>query len=285
VGLAIARRLHALGANVVVADSGVSIAGENPDPAVAETAAAELGPRAAAFTQDISDPQSARAAVETAASLFGAIDIVVNNAAILRDAFIFKGNPTDWDAVIRTNLSAPFYILSAATPIMREQAKAGRANGRIINITSSAGLYGNFGQSAYAAAKAGLVGLMRVVAMDMARSGVTCNAIAPFAHTRVTEIIQPANEAQAQYKARALKVSASFVADFAGFLCSPDAQSISGQLFGVRGREIFLFSQPRPIDKILAGESDLARTLKERFGSTFTELTTDLDAFNTEPVI
>ncbi len=290
IGLAVSRRLHQLGASVVVADSGVSIGGENPDPMVAEVAAAQLGERAVAFTKDIGDPAAARAAVELAVSRFGGIDIAVNNAAILRDGFIFKNNPANWDAVIRTNLSAAFHVLAAATPSMREQIKAGRAPGRIVNIVSSAGLYGNFGQSAYASAKAGLVGMTRVVAMDMARSGVTCNAIAPFAATRVTETIQPANEGQTQYKERALKVSPAFVAELVAYLCSRAAQNITGQLFGVRGKEIFLFSQPRPIERMIVSsgewaDTNFAQTLQERFAPKFTDLTTDLDAFNTEPVI
>lgn len=290
IGLAIIRRLHQQGASVVVADSGVTISGEQPDATVAEGIASELGERTAAFTADVADPAAAQAAVELAVTRFGAIDIVVNNAAILRDGFIFKSNLADWDAVLRTNLSGPFYLLAAATPRMRDQMKAGRAGGRIVNITSSAGLYGNFGQSAYASAKAGLVGLTRVAAMDMARSGVTCNAIAPFAATRVTEIIQPANEAQAQYKERALKISPKYIAQLVGFLSTPAAQHITGQLFGVRGRELFLFSQPRPMERVVAPEQDwteatLAQAIGERLAAKFTDLTPDLDAFNTEPVI
>lgn len=290
IGLAITQRLHALGANIVIADNGVSIGGENPDPTVAAGVAKSLGDRSVAFTGDMADPASAQDVVALAVSKFGAIDIVVNNAAILRDNFIFKTQPANWDAVIRTNLNGPAYLLAAATPAMREQVKAGRASGRVVNITSSAGLYGNFGQAAYASAKAGLVGLTRVVAMDLARSGVTCNAIAPFAATRVTEIIQPANDAQARYKEHALKVSPTFVADLVAYLCSPAAQSITGQLFGVRGREVFLFSQPRPVEKIVVPatgsmEAALTQAFKERFAGKFTDLTTDLDAFSTEPVI
>jgi NAD(P)-dependent dehydrogenase (short-subunit alcohol dehydrogenase family) len=289
IGLAITRHLHALGASVVVADNGVSIAGDNPDATLAAGVAADLGDRALAFTRDMADLAAAREAVDLAVSEFGAIDLVINNAAILRDGFIFKSDPANWDAVIRTNLSGPFYLLAAATPAMRDQVKAGQAPGRIVNITSSAGLYGNFGQSAYASAKAGLVGLTRVVAMDMARSGVTCNAIAPFAATRVTEIIQPANDAQARYKEHALKISPRFVADFVAYLCSPAAQSITGQLFGIRGRELFLFSQPRPVEKIImpatAEAAALTQAFKDRFAGKFTDLTTDLDAFSTEPVI
>jgi len=219
---------------------------------------------------------------------------VVNNAAILRDGFIFKANPADWDRVIATNLAAPYYLLNAATPIMREQAKAGRGGepygwGRIVNITSSAGLYGNLGQSAYASAKAGLVGLTRVAAMDLARAGITANAVAPFAHTRVTETIEPANEAQASYKARALKLDPRHVATVIAWLCSSAAQDVSGQLFGVRGREVFLFSQARTAETLVRRDADwdvagLAEAAKA-FVPHFTDLTTDLEAFDTEPVV
>ncbi|HWA78645.1 MAG TPA: SDR family NAD(P)-dependent oxidoreductase [Polyangiaceae bacterium] len=290
IGLAISRKLHGLGARVVIADSGVSIAGNEPDPSLAEAVATSLGERAVPFALDLANPEAAAAVVALAVERFGAIDLIVNNAAILRDSFIFKASPANWDAVLRNNLGAPFYILAAATPHLREQARAGRAPGRIVNVTSSAGLYGNFGQSAYASAKAGLVGLTRVVAMDMARSGVTCNAIAPFAATRVTEAIQPANGAQAFYKERALKIPAHFVAEIVAFLCSERAQKISGQVFSVRGREVFLISQPRPAERLVLpangfSSAELAAVFSERFGDGLDQLTTDLEAFNTEPVL
>jgi hypothetical protein len=114
--------------------------------------------------------------------------------------------------------------------------------------------------------------------MDMARGLVTCNAIAPFAHTRVTETIQPANPAQAAYKERALKIDAAPVGALALKLCAPEGDDVTGQLFGVRGREVFVFSQPRPVARAVDG--DLA-ALK----SHFTPLETDLEAFNTEPVL
>ncbi len=290
IGLAIVEELHRRGASVVIADSGVSIAGADPDPSVAATIAAKLGASALAFSEDLTIAGAPERAVQAAARAFGAIDIVINNAAILRDSFIFKASRKNWEQVIATNLTLPFALLAAATPLMREQQKSGRAPGRIVNIVSSAGLFGNFGQSAYASAKAGLVGLTRVVAMDMSRSKVTCNAIAPFAATRVTESIQPANDAQASYKQRALRIPAHYVARLATFLGS-NIHELTGQLFGVRGRELLLFSQPRPVARMLmsAGsdwdEEALARTINVELGSGLTDLATDLEFFNTEPIV
>jgi NAD(P)-dependent dehydrogenase (short-subunit alcohol dehydrogenase family) len=290
IGLAIAEELHRCGACVVVADSGVSIAGDDPDPAVAANVVSALGERAAAFTEDMAADGAAQRAVRLAVETFGAVDIVVNNAAILRDAFIFKAGRAEWERVIANNLGGPFALLAAATPAMRDQQKAGRAPGRIVNIVSSAGLFGNFGQSAYASAKAGLVGLTRVVAMDMARSKVACNAIAPFAATRVTQTIQPANEAQAAYKERALRIPAHYVARLAAFLAS-DANEVTGQVFGVRGRELMLFSQPRPVARVsmepgTAWDAQaLAAALRTGFEGRLADLGTDLEFFNTEPLL
>lgn len=289
VGLAIAGELAAQGAKVVVADTGGGIDGRGEDATVAAAAARSIGPGALPYAASIATPDGAAGAVALAREAFGGLDIVVNNAAILRDAFIFKGRPEDFDAVARTNLSAAFYVLAAATPLLREQDKAGRRGGRIVNIVSTAGLYGNFGQSAYASAKAGLLGLTRVVAMDMARSGVTCNAVAPFAATRVTETIVPANAAQAAYKERARTVPAGPVAKFVAHLCGAAAQDITGQLFGVRGREVFLFSQPRPVARFEADPSWDGAMLGERIEAHFrdrmTDLATDLEAFGGEPVV
>ncbi len=290
IGLAIVEELHRLGAAIVIADSGVSISGGEPDPSVAQSAAEKIGGNAAAFAENIAATGAADRAVKHAVDRFGTLDIVVNNAAILRDAFIFKASRENWEQVIANTLTAPFALLAAATPFMREQQKNGRAPGRIVNIVSSAGLFGNFGQSAYASAKAGLVGLTRVVAMDMARSKVSCNAIAPFAATRVTATIQPVNEAQAAYKERALRIPAHYVARLTALLCS-DAHDITGQLFGVRGRELFLFSQPRPVARMLMNPGtswnleDLANTLENEFAGKQTDLGTDLEFFNTEPLV
>jgi NAD(P)-dependent dehydrogenase (short-subunit alcohol dehydrogenase family) len=288
IGLAIVEDLRAHGANVVIVDAGVSIAGEPLDPQIAEQVAAHIE-GTVALCGDIAEPATAQQAVRVAQERFGSVDIVVNNAAIIRDAFIFKAEPAAWDAVLRTNLTGAYRLLAAASPVMREQAKTGRAPGSIVNIVSTAGFYGNFGQVAYAAAKAGLMGLTRVVAHDLARSRIRCNAVAPFAATRVTESIKPANDAQAAYKEKALKVPAFYVARLVSFLASDAAANVSGQLFGARGRELFVFSQPRPAPRLLqprggfdlAGFSAAAKTLEPGFA----DLVTDLEAFSGDPTL
>ena len=291
IGKAIVEDLVRHGAKVVIADNGTGIDGNGADPGPATALAAALGDRAIAFTESVASPSAARAAVAAARDTFGALDILVNNAAILRDAFVFKGDPGDWDAVLRNNLSAAFYLIAAATPAMREQVKAERPPGRLVSIVSTAGMYGNYGQASYGSAKAGLIGLTRIAALDLARAGVTANAVAPFAATRVTDIIQPANEAQAAYKARAMKVSPAHVATFVSYLCAPAAAGISGQIFGVRGREVFLFSQPRPVARLVNETADWTpETLAEAieagdFADNYSTLTTDLETFNTDPIV
>jgi NAD(P)-dependent dehydrogenase (short-subunit alcohol dehydrogenase family) len=284
IGLAIAEDLAAHGAAVVIVDAGVSISGEPEDPLLAQKLVAQRSGWAG-VCGDIADAAVARAAVETAQSRFGGVDIVVNNAAIIRDAFIFKSDDAAWDAVIRTNLTGAQRVLAAATPAMREQAKQGRPPGAIVNIVSSAGIYGNFGQAAYGAAKAGLIGLTRVVAHDLARSGIRCNAVAPFAATRVTESIKPANDAQAAYKQKALQVPARYVARLVTFLAGEAAGHISGQLFGVRGRELFIFSQPRPRQRVVQPHEGFDAKAVRELEPHFADLVTDLEAFSGDPIL
>lgn len=293
IGAAVSALLVARGASVVVADNGASIDGRAQDPSVARDFAAGLGASAVAHVEDMSRPEAAAAAVELACDAFGGIDIVVNNAAILRDALVFRGAAPDWDAVIRNNLSGAYYLTAAATPAMRAQAKAGRGDGdwgRIVNVVSTAAWIGNYGQASYAGAKGGLAALTRVTALDMARAGVTCNAVAPFARSRVTEAIVPANDRQARYKGKALKVPADPVARFVGYLCAPAAHSVTGQFFGVRGREVFVFRQPRPAARAVAApggwdDDALARAVASGLRPHFAPLETDLEVFDADPVL
>jgi NAD(P)-dependent dehydrogenase (short-subunit alcohol dehydrogenase family) len=284
IGAAIVAALVAAGARVVVVDDGSSIDGRAPDPSVVEAFAAPFGGAVEPHSGNIAEPGVAADAVSRAGERFGGLDIVV----------IFKADRADFEAVLRVNLIGAFATLRAAAPVLRDNAKSERGGapyawGRIVNIVSTAGLYGNYGQAAYASAKGGLVALTRVAALDLARSGVTANAVAPFAATRVTAAIVPQTEAQAAYKDGALRVPAQPVARFVAYLCSGAAAHVSGQLFGVRGRETFLFSQPRPVAREIvpadASIEDVAAIVERAFAPSFSALETDLDAFSAAPVV
>jgi NAD(P)-dependent dehydrogenase (short-subunit alcohol dehydrogenase family) len=294
IGAAIVRSFVAHGARVVVVDDGSTIDGSTADRTVVEAFAEPFGEVVAPVARSVAEPGVADAAVALALERYGGLDIAVNCAAILRDGFVFKAATEDYEHVLRVNLIGAFGVVRAASPVFRDNAKRERGGapytwGRIVNIVSTAGLYGNYGQAAYAGAKAGLVALARVAALDLARSGVTANALAPFAATRVTDSIVPQNEAQAAYKAGALRVPAEPVARFVSYLCSERAQHVTGQVFAVRGAETFLFSQPRPVARELlapdASLDDVADAVDRSFAPSFTPLETDLDAFATEPVV
>ena len=298
IGRAICETLHAHGASVVVADSGVSVDGRSAEPGVAAEAAHAIGPRAAAFGESIASADGAARAVKLAIERFGGIDIVVNNAAILRDAFIFRQDPADWDEVIKNNLSSAFYVLRAATPAMRDQAKAGRGTGkegeyrwgRVVNIVSSTAFYGQFGQASYGSAKGGLISLSRIVALDMARSGVTSNVIAPFAATRMTELAKPVTPEQQAYKTNAMKAHPRHIGMLTAWLCSDAAQRITAQLFGMRGREVILYSQPRPLARFAPttpGDwtiDTLGAAIARECAGKFVDTMTDMEILDYEPL-
>jgi NAD(P)-dependent dehydrogenase (short-subunit alcohol dehydrogenase family) len=291
IGRAIAEALVAEGARVIVADNGTSITGDGGDPEVARATVKALGTKAIAFTDSVASPGVARHLVELAVEKFGGIDIVVNNAAIRRDALLLEADPRDWDAVIRNNLSAAFYLINAASAAMRKQETTGRGGagsydrGRIVNMISSAGLYGGLGQAAYASAKAGLLGLTRVAAIELASARIAVNAVVPFAHTRHADAIQAAGKVPKISNERSPDIGADHVAHLVTALCSPAGKSVTGQLLGVRGREIFLFGQPRPVAHLVAtAPAATAEDLVAKLGDRFTDLTIGLEAFDGDPL-
>jgi NAD(P)-dependent dehydrogenase (short-subunit alcohol dehydrogenase family) len=295
IGKAISESLAKEGCKVVIIDPGYSIDGNYDEKNIAIKTAEEISNQynieTLAITKDVSIEKDMQEAIESIMKKFNRIDIVVNNAAILRDGFIFKYSLDDWKKVLDTNLTGAFNLISQTSKIMKEQSKqdSNYSNGRIINVISSAGIWGNFGQAAYASAKSGLIGLTRVAALDLQRLGITCNAIAPFASTRVTESIKPQNEAQEKYKKSALKVEAKYVGDLTAFLASNQGKKYSGQIFGIRAKEVFLFNQARPIYNFIRKNDDYIKDMEEGFKNNFdsnlTTLETDLDAFSAEPVI
>jgi NAD(P)-dependent dehydrogenase (short-subunit alcohol dehydrogenase family) len=286
IGREIALLAARVGAAVVVNDYGGSASGDAAaeDPAadvVAEIEAA--GGRAVANRANIAEPQQAETIIADAVSRFGRIDGVVNNAGILRDRIFHKMSVADWDELIRINLNGYFYVSKAAANHFREQG-----SGAYVHFTSTSGLIGNFGQANYSAAKMGVVGLSNSIALDMARSGVRSNCIAPFAWSRMTATIPAETEAEKLRVERFKTMSADKIAPLAVFLCSEAAGDVSGQIFSVRKNEIFLFSVPRPIRSMHRSEGwtpeTIASDLLPAFRPSFHALTRSADIFGWDPV-
>jgi NAD(P)-dependent dehydrogenase (short-subunit alcohol dehydrogenase family) len=225
-----------------------------------------------------------QAIVKTALDAFGRVDIVVNNAGILRDRMIFNMTEEEWDAVINTHLKGTFAVTRAAAPLMREQKW-----GRIINMTSTSGLIGNVGQANYAAAKLGIFGLTKATALDMARYNVTANCISPFAWTRMIGTIPTETEVQKARVEKIKKLSPAHIAPVAAFLASDAAKDVTGQVFGVRGKEIMLFSHERPIMRLHHDAGWTVERLAEMFPGTFQQhlvpMVTSGQYFNYDPLV
>ncbi|HEY8275013.1 MAG TPA: SDR family oxidoreductase [Pseudolabrys sp.] len=286
IGRGIAMLLAKEGARVVVCDIGASLQGEGSDTGPAqETANAikKAGGEAIASTLSITEPKNAEAIVKMALEAFGRIDILVNNAGILRDVIFHKMSWSDWSDVIAVHLNGSFNMSRAVAPLFREQN-----SGAFVHMTSTSGLVGNFGQANYMAAKLGIMGLSRGIALDMARFNVRSNCIAPFAFTRMIESI-PAQSEQDKRRIEAFqRMTPEKIAPLAVFLCSDAASGITGQILSVRNNEIYLFNQPRPVKTISrAGgwtPQQIAAELNPAFASLFTPLERSEDVFNWDPI-
>jgi NAD(P)-dependent dehydrogenase (short-subunit alcohol dehydrogenase family) len=287
VGREIALMMAGQGARVVVNDYGGSEAGLGADRKPADEVVDEIsraGGEAAASYDSVASMAGGQAIVKTALEAFGRVDIVVNNAGILRDRMIFNMSEEEWDAVINTHLKGTFAVTRAAAPLMREQKW-----GRFINMTSTSGLIGNVGQANYAAAKLGIFGLTKATALDMARYNVTANCISPFAWTRMIGTIPTETEAQKARVEKIKKLSPAHIAPVAAFLASDAAKDVTGQVFGVRGQEIMLFGHERPIMRIHHGEGWTVERLAEIFPGTLQQhlvpLVTSGQYFNYDPLV
>src|ERR1041385_5868579 len=248
IGRAIAELMAKEGARVVVCDIGASLTGSGSDASPAQEAVAAIkkaGGEAIASTVSITEPNDSEAIVKAALDAFGRVDILVNNAGILRDVIFHKMSWSDWSDVIAVHLNGSINMSRAVAPLFREQNA-----GSFVHMTSTSGLVGNFGQANYMAAKLGIMGLSRGIALDMARFNVRSNCIAPFAFTRMIESI-PAQSDQDKRRIEAFqRMTPEKIAPLAVFLCSEAAARITGQIFSVRNNEIYLFNQPRPVKTI-----------------------------------
>jgi NAD(P)-dependent dehydrogenase (short-subunit alcohol dehydrogenase family) len=287
IGREIALLMAQHGANVVVNDFGGGSDGTGRDHGPADevvSAIKGIGGQAAANYDSVATMAGGQAIVQTALDHFGSIDIVVNNAGILRDRMIFNMTEEEWDGVINTHLKGSFSVTRAAVPHMREKKW-----GRLINMTSTSGLVGNVGQANYAAAKLGIVGLTKVTALDMARYNVTANCISPFAWTRMIGTIPTETEAQKARVEKIKKMGPEHIAPVAVFLASDAAKEVSGQIFGVRGKEIMLFGHMRPIRNIHHDQGWTPERLAEIFPGTLKHhlvpLETSGQYFNYDPLV
>jgi NAD(P)-dependent dehydrogenase (short-subunit alcohol dehydrogenase family) len=228
------------GARVVVNDVGVALDGRgtDDDPAVQVCKEIEaLGGAAVPSYDSVADFEGAGAIVQRAVDAFGAIDILVNNAGIVRDRTLVKMEESDFDAVVAVHLKGTFNCTRHAAPLMKE-----RGYGRIVNITSSAGLRGNFGQTNYGAAKAGIMGMTFVWALELARSGITVNAVAPAGATRMTAaLFERAGNAPPPEEDPALN------APLIAFLASEQAGHVNGQVLGRTEYGYTIFQHPKQI--------------------------------------
>jgi NAD(P)-dependent dehydrogenase (short-subunit alcohol dehydrogenase family) len=258
IGRGVALLMGEHGAKVVVNDLGGAADGSGDSQRPADEVVDEIkanGGDAVANHDSVATAEGGESIIETALKTFGKLDVLVNNAGILRDRMVFNMTDEEWDAVIKVHLYGTFYCARAACRIFRNQR-----SGRIINFSSRSGL-GNLGQANYSAAKEGIVGFTRTVARDMGKYGVTCNAIRPAAATRMT--VTPELKAAWERKAAQgmagktttpadliTQLDPDDVAPFVVWLASDESGNVNGYDFMLRGGDIGVFSQPVPAGTI-----------------------------------
>ncbi|MBO4478574.1 MAG: 3-oxoacyl-[acyl-carrier-protein] reductase [Lachnospiraceae bacterium] len=227
IGAACAKKLAAMGHTVIINYNGSKAAAE-------ETAAqiASAGGKAYTMQCDVSDPEAVSAMVDTIQKEYGAVDILVNNAGITRDELMLRMKPEDFDAVIRTNLTAVFYVMQACIRGMIKKRK-----GKIVNISSVSGVIGNAGQANYSAAKAGVIGMTKTAARELAGRNITVNAVAPgFISTDMTNALSDAAKEGILSKVPMARGGRpEDVANAVAFLCSEESDYITGQVLCVDG--------------------------------------------------
>ena len=286
IGKGIALLMAAHGAKVVVNDIGAALDGSGHDDGPAAATVREIkaaGGEAVANTDSVADPKGAERLIRTGLDAFGRIDAVVNNAGILRDRIFHRMSLDEWRAVIDVHLNGSFHVSKAAANHFKEQG-----SGAFVHFTSTSGLVGNLGQANYSAAKMGIVGLSKSIALDMAKFGVRSNAIAPFAWSRMIGSIPITDEVQKARVAKLQSMTPDKIAPLVVYLCSDAAKEVTGQIFSVRNNEIFLMSQPRPLRSVQAGGGWTPESIAEHampaLKASFYDLDVSADVFSWDPV-
>ncbi len=286
IGRDIALAMVREGAKVVVNDLGASVSGEGNDAGPAQAVVNEikaLGGEAVANTDSVSDAAGAGRIIQTALDTFGRIDVVVNNAGILRDRFFHKMSVDEWDAVIKVHLYGAYYVSRAAATHFKEQG-----SGNYIHMTSTSGLVGNFGQANYSAAKLGVMALSKSIALDMQKFNVRSNCIAPFAWSRMIGSIPTDTDAEKARVERIKQMTPAKIAPLAVCLASDAAADTNGQIFAVRNNEIFLMSQPRPVRSVHRSEGWSPETVLSHalpaLKASFYPLDRSGDVFSWDPI-
>jgi NAD(P)-dependent dehydrogenase (short-subunit alcohol dehydrogenase family) len=286
IGRAVALLMAEHGAKVVVNDVGAEVSGEGRDQSPAEEVVSAIkaaGGEATTNGDSVAQPEGAERIVENALDAFGRVDIVINNAGILRDRIFHRMSNEEWEAVIGVHLMGTFYVSRAAAAHFRQQE-----SGAYVHFTSTTGLVGNLGQANYGAAKLGIVALSKAIALDMRRYNVRSNCVSPFAWSRMIGSI-PTDTPEQQARVEKLKrMTPEKIAPMVVFLASDAAKDVSGQVFGVRNNEIFLFSQPRPLRSVQRGEGWTPEMIAEHaipaLRSNFYPLEVSGDVFSWDPV-
>jgi len=274
------------GARVVVNDPGGASDGSGNSAAPAEEVVEDIrkaGGTAVANFETVAEAIPASRIIKQAVDTYGRLDGVVNNAGILRDAIFHRMSVEAFEAVIKVHLMGSFYTSHAAARLFREQE-----SGAFVHFTSTSGLIGNFGQANYAAAKLGIVGLSKSIALDMERFNVRSNCISPFAWSRMIGTIPTETEEEKARVERMQRMTADKIAPVAVFLLSEAARDVTGQIFAVRMNEIFLMSQSRPIRSVHRGEGWTPQTIAEHgmpaLKGSFYKLDRSADIFSWDPV-
>ncbi|BCG05676.1 3-hydroxyacyl-CoA dehydrogenase (plasmid) [Paraburkholderia sp. PGU19] len=286
VGKCIALEAARQGASVIVNDLGVNIDGSGSDTGPAQQTVEEIqkfGGIATANTNSVAEWDAAQSIVQQAVDVYGRIDGIVNNAGNLRDIIFHKMSEDDFDAVIRVHLKGSWNMSRAAAPHFKAQE-----GGAFVHMTSTSGLIGNFGQVNYCAAKMGIVGMSKAIALDMQRFNVRSNCIAPFAFTRMVGTIPTDTPEGIERTKINMRMEAAKIAPFACALLTDGTKDVTGQIFGVRSNEIYLFSQPRPVRTAHASDgwtvdSCVQRAIPMLRGS-FSPLDRSRDVFTWDPV-